>query len=325
MSLLRAASVGLETHPVVPSHPDHPELLLLNRDTKHSYENTWHCDATWRAKPPFGSVLRCVVCPEVGGDTMWANMALAYERLPRHIKQRIANLRAKHSIEHSFGGSMSAEDRAKLSAANPMVEHPVVRTHPETNEKVLFVNQGFTTHFVNFHNNEDVRYGQDFTIEANNLLNYLVRQAEIPEYQVRLRWKPNTIAIWDNRATQHYAIHDFYPAVRKMMRATIVGDTTILIVDYRTGSGSHRIEGQCRKNALGGACGRASAPGSRFRISTRKLLFDLTFDSVASRYRSTVLKSIKPQHRTRALEAFARARQQCADDGVFQVRRLSGR
>src|SRR5688572_331141 len=79
----------LETHPVVPSHPDHPELLLLNRDTKHSYENTWHCDATWRAEPPMGAVLRCVVCPEVGGDTMWANMVLAYERLPRHIKQRI--------------------------------------------------------------------------------------------------------------------------------------------------------------------------------------------------------------------------------------------
>jgi len=214
----------LEDHPVAPSHPDHPELLLLNRDTKHSYENTWHCDATWRAKPPFGSVLRCVACPDVGGDTMWANMVLAYERLPKHIQDRIANLQAKHSIEHSFGGGMPSEDRAALSEMYPMVEHPVVRTHPETNEKVLFVNQGFTTHFVNFHNTEDVRYGQDFTIEANNLLNYLIRQAEIPEYQVRLRWRPNTIAIWDNRATQHYAIHDFYPAERKMMRATIVGD-----------------------------------------------------------------------------------------------------
>jgi len=214
----------LEDHPVAPSHPDHPELLLLNRDTKHSYENTWHCDATWRAKPPFGSVLRCVACPDVGGDTMWANMVLAYERLPKHIQDRIANLRAKHSIEHSFGGGMEPEDRATLSATYPIVEHPVVRTHPETNEKVLFVNQGFTTHFVNFHNTEDVRYGQDFTIEANNLLNYLIRQAEIPEYQVRLRWQPNTIAIWDNRATQHYAIHDYYPAVRRMMRATIVGD-----------------------------------------------------------------------------------------------------
>ena len=213
----------LETHPVLPSHPDYPELLLLNRDTKYSYENTWHCDATWRAEPPFGAVLRCVVCPDVGGDTMWANMALAYERLPEGVKKRIEKLRAKHSIEHSFGGSMPAEERSKLSATYPTVEHPVVRTHPETGEKVLFVNQGFTTHFVNFHNHDDIRYGQDFTIEANNLMNYLVRQAEIPEYQVRLRWRPNTIAIWDNRSTQHYAIHDFYPAERRMMRATIVG------------------------------------------------------------------------------------------------------
>ncbi len=217
----------LEAHPIVPSHPDHPELLLLNRDTKHSYENTWHCDATWRAEPPFGSVLRCVECPAVGGDTMWANMVLAYEQLPETIKQRIAQLRAKHSIEHSFGGSMAAEDRAKLAAANPMAEHPVVRTHPETGEKILFVNQGFTTHFVNFHNHTDVRFGQDFTMEANNLMNYLLRQAEIPEFQVRLRWRPNTIAMWDNRSTQHYAIHDYYPAARRMMRATIVGDRPV--------------------------------------------------------------------------------------------------
>jgi taurine dioxygenase len=215
----------LEDHPVAPSHPDHPELLLLYRETEQrSYENTWHSDATWRAEPPFGAVLRCVSCPEVGGDTMWANMALAYAHLPGDIKQRIAGLRAKHSIEHSFGGYMSAEERAKLSAANPMVEHPVVRTHPETGEKILYVNQAFTTHFVNYQSSTDVRFGQDFTIEANMLMNYLIRQSEIPEFQVRLRWRPNTVALWDNRSTQHYAIHDYYPAARRMMRATIVGE-----------------------------------------------------------------------------------------------------
>lgn len=214
----------LEDHPYVPTHPDHPGLLLVNRDTKHSYEHTWHSDVSWRAAPSQGAILRCVVCPEVGGDTLWANMVMAYEQLPDHIKRRIDGLRAKHSIEHSFAGALPLEERLAMAAKYPMVEHPVVRTHPETGEKILFVNQGFTTHFVNFHNQTDIRHGQDFAIEANNLMNYLTRQVDIPEYQVRLRWRPNTIAFWDNRSTQHLAVHDYYPAPRQMMRATIVGD-----------------------------------------------------------------------------------------------------
>ena len=109
-----------------------------------------------------GCVLRCVECPPVGGDTMWANMALAYERLPEPVKQQIAGLRARHSIECTFGAAMPIERRLALKAQFPDAEHPVVRTHPETGEKVLFVN-GFTTHFTNFHTPENVRYGQDFT------------------------------------------------------------------------------------------------------------------------------------------------------------------
>ena len=104
------------------------------------YENSWHTDATWREKPPFGCVLRCVECPPVGGDTMWANMALAYERLPEHVKTQIAGLRARHSIEASFGAAMPIEKRLALHAQFPDAEHPVVRTHPETGEKILFVN-----------------------------------------------------------------------------------------------------------------------------------------------------------------------------------------
>jgi taurine dioxygenase len=109
---------------------------------------------------------------------MWANMALAYERLPENIRTRIADLRAKHSIEHSFGGSMPAEERAKLSATYPMAEHPLYALIPRQ-AKGPVRQPGFTTHFANFHNHEDVRFGQDFTIEANNLMNYLIRQAEI--------------------------------------------------------------------------------------------------------------------------------------------------
>ena len=155
----------LEDHPVAGSDPEHPGLVRIykNPDQPNDrYENSWHSDATWREKPQFGAVLRCVECPPVGGDTMWANMVLAYEKLPQHVKTQIAGLRARHSIEASFGAVMPAEKRLALKAQFPDAEHPVVRTHPETGEKILFVN-AFTTHFTNFHTPEHVRVGQDYT------------------------------------------------------------------------------------------------------------------------------------------------------------------
>lgn len=218
----------LEDHPVAGSDPDHPGLVRIYKSPdqpNERYENSWHTDATWREKPPFGCVLRCVECPPVGGDTMWANMVLAYERLPEHVKQQIAGLRARHSIEASFGAAMPLEKRLALHAQFPDAEHPVVRTHPETGEKVLFVN-AFTTHFTNFHTAANVRCGQDYAPGAANLLQYLISQAFIPEYQVRWRWKPNSMAMWDNRSTQHYAVMDYPPCHRKMERAAIIGEAT---------------------------------------------------------------------------------------------------
>jgi taurine dioxygenase len=168
-------------------------------------------------------VLRCVTGPEVGGDTIWVNMARAYEDLSQAIKNQIADLRASHSIESSFGAAMPMAQRRALKARFPDAEHPVVRTHPETREKVLFVNS-FATHFVNFHTPANVRFGQDYAPGGASLLSYLIGRAAIPEYQVRWRWTPNSFAIWDNRCTQHYAVQDYWPAVRKMERAGIVGD-----------------------------------------------------------------------------------------------------
>ena len=217
----------LEDHPVAGSDPEHPGLVRIYKSPEappDRYENAWHTDATWRAQPPMGCVLRCVECPPVGGDTMWANMALAYERLPEHIKLQIAPLRARHSIEATFGAAMPIEKRLALKAQFPDAEHPVVRTHPETGEKTLFVN-GFTTHFTNFHTPANVRVGQDFSPGGADLLRYLIMQAYIPEYQVRWRWQANSVAIWDNRATQHYAVMDYSPCHRKMERAGIMGDT----------------------------------------------------------------------------------------------------
>jgi taurine dioxygenase len=216
----------LEDHPVAGSDPDHPGLVRIYKSPEmpnDRYENAWHTDATWREKPPFGCVLRCVECPPVGGDTMWVNMVEAYARLPEHVKAQIADLRARHSIEATFGAAMPIAKRLALKAQFPDAEHPVVRTHPETGEKVLFVN-AFTTHLTNFHRPEHVRFGQDYAPGASQLLNYLVSQAFVPEYQVRFRWRRNSMAFWDNRSTQHYAVMDYPPCHRKMERAGIIGD-----------------------------------------------------------------------------------------------------
>ncbi len=216
----------LEDHPMAPSHPDAPGLVQIYKtpDTPiDRYENSWHTDGTWRDTPALGCVLRCIEGPTVGGDTMWANMAVAYDKLSQHVKEEIENLIANHSFNSSFAAAMPQEKRLAMRTQYPDAEHPVVRIHPETGERVLFVN-AFSTHFVNYHNKQRVRYGQDFNQDGAELLQHLISQAYIPEYQVRWRWKPNSMAIWDNRSTQHYAVMDYAPCHRKMERAAIVGD-----------------------------------------------------------------------------------------------------
>lgn len=217
---------ALETHPMAPSHPEAPGLVQIYKNPDSPidrYENAWHTDGTWRETPALGCVLRCIECPPVGGDTMWANMVLAYEKLPESIKAQIDGLWANHSFNSSFAAAMPQDKRLAMKAQYPDAEHPVVRTHPETREKTLFVN-AFTTHLVNFHNKTNVRYGQDYNQAGGDLLQYLISQAYIPEYQVRWRWKPYSMAIWDNRSTQHYAVMDYPPCHRKMERAAIIGD-----------------------------------------------------------------------------------------------------
>lgn len=217
----------LEDHPIAGSDPQHPGLVRIYKDEDspaEHYENIFHSDGSWRQDPPMGAVLRCIETPLVGGDTIWVNMVAAYADLPAHVKAQIGDLRARHSIEAAFGAVMPTQKRHELKDRYPDAEHPVVRTHPETGEKILFVNGGFTTHFVNYHTPSNVRHGIDFAPGANELLNFLIRQATIPDHQVRWRWSKNSIAIWDNRSTQHYAVQDYWPAARKMERAGIRGD-----------------------------------------------------------------------------------------------------
>lgn len=214
----------LEDHPMAGTHPDHPGLVQIYRsEEKNPYENNWHSDGLWRPAPAMGAVLRCIECPAVGGDTIWVNMVEAYRRLPDDIKMKIEPLRASSSIEHSFGAVMEAEKRQALGRQHPPAEHPVVRTHPETGEKLLNV-ASFTTHFLNYHTPGNVRFGLDKTPGASLLLQLLQSQATVPEFQVRFRWKPYSVAIWDNRSTQHYAVMDYWPSPRRMERAGIVGD-----------------------------------------------------------------------------------------------------
>lgn len=216
----------LEDHPLVKSAEGEPGIIQIWKsidDPPERYENSWHTDATWRDCPPMGAVLHCLECPPVGGDTMWANMELAYERLPDHVKEDIADLRARHSMEAVFMAAKPIDQRLAMKERFPDPEHPVVRTHPVTGKKSLLTG-GFITHFTNFHNAKRVRYGQDFADCSGTLLRYLTSQSAIPEYQMRWRWTPGTVAIWDNRCTQHYAVMDYPPCIRRMNRATIAGD-----------------------------------------------------------------------------------------------------
>lgn len=208
----------LEVHPFAPHKPGYPEVLAITHDRENrGRENVWHSDVTWRLEPSLGSVLRAVEVPPVGGDTLFADMYAAYEGLTDEVKARIEGATAIHDFAH-FRVAMrkrgkTEEEIEAFNAAYPMVEHPVVRTHPETGRRCLYVNRAFTQHIVGW--DED---------DSAGMLAHLYAQAAIPEYQCRFRWEAGSIAFWDNRASQHYAASDYWPAVRRMERVTIVGD-----------------------------------------------------------------------------------------------------
>lgn len=203
----------LEVHPLL-DQGEVPEVVHFNRGEENpGMENIWHVDVTWQARPPLGSVLRALSVPEVGGDTLWSDMGNAYDALPRAIKERIDGLTATHDFTPSFGLGMPPERLAEMQEQYPPQHHPVVRTHPETGRKLLFVNSLFTTEID----------GVD-PAEGRDLLRLLLDQVKMPDFQVRLQWEPGTIAFWDNRATQHYACSDYFPNRRVMERVAIEGD-----------------------------------------------------------------------------------------------------
>jgi taurine dioxygenase len=175
-------------------------------------ENIWHSDHSFMAAPALGSVLRAIEVPPAGGDTLWADMGAAYDNLSDALKARIADLAAVHDWVPSWGSVMTAEQIAALRPGLPPVEHPLVVRHPRSGRRLLYVNEPFTTQISGLSD-----------AESRELLSELVLQARIPEYQVRFRWQPDSVAVWDNIATQHYAINDYYPQRRVMERIAIAG------------------------------------------------------------------------------------------------------
>ncbi len=209
----------LTVHPFAPNEGKNaPELIKFRNDEKTPPFGTdvWHSDETFRAEPPMATILVAKEVPAVGGDTMFVSMSAAYDGLSDRMQQLISGLNGIHDMKPFrplFG--KSEEERRRLQHFELMYPpqlHPVVRIHPVSGRKVLFVNPQFTLAIDGMEENE-----------SRALLDLLFRQALVPEYQFRLHWAPHTIAMWDNRSTQHYAVHDYYPQRRYMERVTIKG------------------------------------------------------------------------------------------------------
>jgi taurine dioxygenase len=204
----------LHMHPAAPSVlANHPEVFVIKSDekSKRITGEDWHSDVSCDPEPPMGSILYLTeVPPDGGGDTLFANMYLAYETLSEPIRKMLDGLTAIHDGEPLYRGRYGIDDRGKTY---PRAEHPVVRTPPVTRRKCLFVNRFFTTRIAGLQKNE-----------SDAILNMLFRHVETPEFSVRFEWRPHSIAFWDNRSTQHHALWDYYPNRRYGHRVTICGD-----------------------------------------------------------------------------------------------------
>jgi taurine dioxygenase len=203
----------LHVHPAAPSLlPGHPEVFVIHADehSKHVAGEYWHSDVSCDPEPPMGSILYMHELPPVGGDTLFASMYAAYDTLSAPMQRFLEGLTAMHEGEHVYRGRYGNDDTGKVY---PRAEHPVVRTHPVSGRKALFVNGGFTTRIV-----------QLARAESDALLEFLFRHIETPELHCRFRWRVNSVAFWDNRSVQHHAMWDYFPQRRHGHRVTIKGD-----------------------------------------------------------------------------------------------------
>jgi len=216
-----AAKFGeLHIHPIYPVLPELPEIMVI--DTHEGFlpdNDNWHTDVTFSQTPPLSGILAAKQLPSVGGDTLWSSASAAFDGLSKPLQIFLESLTAEHSVSKSFPPSRWANDPAfkerydRAVAKHPPVIHPVVRKHPVTGKKGIFVNEGFTTRIIELSDKENA-----------HLLPFLFQHISQPEFTIRWNWQVNDIAFWDNRITQHYAVADYLPERRIMHRATVVGD-----------------------------------------------------------------------------------------------------
>lgn len=219
-----AAHFGdLHIHPLYPNIPEQPEVLVLDTAVTDVRDNAiWHTDVTFLPTPALGAVLAAKQLPAYGGDTLWASSSAAFDALSKPLQRLLDGLTATHDFTRSFplerfGNTPEAlEHYHEVQRSHPPVIHPVVRTHPVTGRKGLFVNDGFTN-----------RINELEAAESDALLRFLFAHSTRPEFTIRWRWQENDVAFWDNRITQHYAVDDYRPARRVMHRATILGDVPV--------------------------------------------------------------------------------------------------
>ena len=210
----------LDTHPFVDGSPEHPEVLeiVTEPDDRTNFGGGWHSDVTFLDEPDLGSILYAVELPPFGGDTLFANQHAAYDALSDTMKTLLDGLVGLHSAGPQYGvGGYSTQSKAmgtkNADLAAKVVEHPIVRTHPETGLKGLYVNQAFTVGIKGMRKEE-----------ANAILGFLFRHAVKEHFTCRVQWRPGTLVMWDNRSVQHYALHDYAGQRRHVRRITVKGD-----------------------------------------------------------------------------------------------------
>ena len=205
----------LHTHPAAPTMDGHPEVFEIHatKDSKIANGEFWHSDVSCDEMPPLGTMLQIHILPSCGGDTMFSNMYSAYDSLSVPLREMLDHMTATHESEHIYKGRYSDRGRNDSEIDCPRAIHPVVRTHPETGRKALFVNRTFTT-----------RINELSAHESDNILEMLFQHAEHIDHQIRFRWSLNDMAFWDNRCCMHRAIWDYWPEERKGRRVTILGD-----------------------------------------------------------------------------------------------------